>query len=617
MWKVSIILFLILSSLGGLAQTIIAQRESELSSTDGFERLELLLEITNYYKKEDLKKARKYGRQANSLADSYIITALSYAERESILIINSKLAYGEVLMNRKDYLEAKQIFSESKEGATTYGLETAISLADSELATIDSLAAAGLVKDNFFSRTLGDIDLGSAISKSTNSVASLSEIKLAQMAEKSGDTTAAIQHYENAATFLRKRGEIKQAEEIEQKVETFREMQAIDSLRRQIIDFPETTDDVITNRIEEDSTRMLTIPEMKAIDIEEKDKLDQLRSRAEASEKGGDYASSLNYYKEFIALEQKYKGDSIQRVFAINMAESKMERLQQQNEIADLNIKAIQKEQEAEAQVKNILIVIASVIALASLWVLFMYLAKRKKHHQLTSAYVDLDEAKGKLEDAEKHISNLLSQQVSPEIATALIDEKPQRKKQFVAVMFLDIRGFTQKAEKMDAVQLIEYQNNVFGFMIEIIQEMHGNINQFMGDGFMATFGAPVSHGNDAGNAYRAAKAILEQMKIKNRSGIIPETVLGIGIHAGHVVTGNVGTDSRKQFSVTGNTVIIAARVEQLNKEYGSQLIITEEVYDAINKDDIERKPSMYSVQVKGRSKPVRIVVMEEVSESA
>jgi len=178
--------------------------------------------------------------------------------------------------------------------------------------------------------------------------------------------------------------------------------------------------------------------------------------------------------------------------------------------------------------------------------------------------------------------------------------------------MFLDIRGFTPIAEKMIPEELIEYQNNVFGFMIEIIRECHGNINQFMGDGFMATFGAPITHGNDSRNAYLAATRILEEIKIHNDSKQIPFTTLGIGIHAGYDVTGNVGTESRKQFSLTGNTVIIAARVEQLNKRYNTQLIITEDVFKSLEQGDWTGNPKMKPVMVKGRTEPVKILVYSE-----
>jgi adenylate cyclase len=223
-----------------------------------------------------------------------------------------------------------------------------------------------------------------------------------------------------------------------------------------------------------------------------------------------------------------------------------------------------------------------------------------------------LDKTKGKLENAEQRIVNLLKQQVSGDVAQALLvggTTQPVERR-FVCIMFLDIRDFTPMAEKISPEELIKYQNDVFGFMIDIVQQYNGTINQLLGDGFMATFGAPISRGNDCQNAYDAATGIIEELKKRVESIVIPKTKVGIGLHAGNVVTGNVGNEARKQFSVTGNPVIIAARVEQLNKKYNSQLIITEEVYDKL--DDKSRiTQSFKSVVVKGRSEPVKILAME------
>jgi adenylate cyclase len=173
--------------------------------------------------------------------------------------------------------------------------------------------------------------------------------------------------------------------------------------------------------------------------------------------------------------------------------------------------------------------------------------------------------------------------------------------------MFLDIRGFTPFAENKEPDEIIQYQNDVFGFMIDIISKHHGIINQFLGDGFMATFGAPVSSGNDSQNAVNASLEILKLLKQKCESGEIPETKIGIGIHAGNIVTGNVGTPERKQFTITGNTVILASRIEQLNKEFGSQLLISEEVFQNIDMENIPYEP-LGVAHVKGREKPIPIV---------
>lgn len=205
-------------------------------------------------------------------------------------------------------------------------------------------------------------------------------------------------------------------------------------------------------------------------------------------------------------------------------------------------------------------------------------------------------------------IVNMFGQQVSKEIVDELLSQKEitESKRKFVCIMFLDIRGFTPFSEKREPEEIIKYQNDVFGFMIEIITKNYGIINQFLGDGYMATFGAPVSRGNDCLNAIKAAQEIIKTVNEKNKSGEITETHIGIGLHAGYVVAGNVGTSIRKQYSITGNTVIMASRVEQLNKIYNSQLLISEEVLNEIDKSAIEYE-FIGPVQVKGRENPINI----------
>jgi len=240
----------------------------------------------------------------------------------------------------------------------------------------------------------------------------------------------------------------------------------------------------------------------------------------------------------------------------------------------------------------------------------FMYRSKRKDHKKLAVAYGELEEAQEELKVAEQKIKGLLDQQVSGAVAAELLAEKDaggaKHERRFVCVLFLDIRDFTPFVESKTPEEIIEYQNNVLGFMMEKIIEHGGIVNTVLGDGFMATFGAPISAGNDCLQAYKAAVEIMQMVREKSRTGQIPPTKIGIGMHAGNVVAGNVGTKTRKQYLVTGNTVIIASRLEQLNKQYGSSLIISKEV--------VERLPAAMNlpkvfdqVMVKGRSKPVQI----------
>ena len=252
---------------------------------------------------------------------------------------------------------------------------------------------------------------------------------------------------------------------------------------------------------------------------------------------------------------------------------------------------------------------------LAILGVLFfstflLYRSKQKDHKKLAVAYDELAEAQEELKKAEQKIKGLLDQQVSGAVAAELLAENPtgttKHERRFVCIMFLDIRNFTPFVESKTPEEIIEYQNNVLGFMMEKVIEHGGIVNTVLGDGFMATFGAPISSGNDCLQAYKAAVEILQMVREKSRTGQIPATKIGIGMHAGNVVAGNVGTKTRKQYLVTGNTVIIAARLEQLNKEYGSSLVISREVVERLPK--AMNLPKVFDeVMVKGRSKPVEI----------
>ncbi len=205
-------------------------------------------------------------------------------------------------------------------------------------------------------------------------------------------------------------------------------------------------------------------------------------------------------------------------------------------------------------------------------------------------------------------VVNLFDQQVSKEIVDELINNYNYlgSKKKFVCIMFLDIRDFTPFAEKLSPEEIIEYQNKIFSFMIGIITKHNGIINQFLGDGYMATFGAPISKGNDCANAVNAAMEIISTVNAKSASGEIPPTKIGIGLHAGDVVAGNVGTAVRKQYSISGNTVILASRIEGLTKNYNAQLLVSGEVLESA-----EMKNNSFdfigSVNLKGRETPIDI----------
>ena len=179
-------------------------------------------------------------------------------------------------------------------------------------------------------------------------------------------------------------------------------------------------------------------------------------------------------------------------------------------------------------------------------------------------------------------IERIFGQQVSKEVADALVDEHSSFKRQDATVLAIDLRDFSAFAEHRTPDQILAFQNQVFGPMIEIINQHQGIVNQIMGDGLMATFGTPTQNPLHADMAFQASLKIASKIQELNNLNSIPQTRVGIGLHSGEVITGNIGNERRKQYSISGSAVIIAFRVEQLNKELDCTLLITEEVKNRI-----------------------------------
>lgn len=211
-------------------------------------------------------------------------------------------------------------------------------------------------------------------------------------------------------------------------------------------------------------------------------------------------------------------------------------------------------------------------------------------------------------------VIDLFGQQISPQIAGTILEKRDElsgtRKK--VCVMFLDIRNFTPFVESHSPEEVVTYLNSLFFFMIDSVQRHDGVINQFLGDGFMATFGAPISKGNVPKKAVKASIEIIERVKQENKAGNIPETKLGIGLHFGEAVIGNIGSAVRKQYSITGNVVIMASRIEQLNKRWYSQLVISDDVFQELDEEVKAAFTPQKSVRVKGIKRAVLLYVFNE-----
>jgi adenylate cyclase len=185
---------------------------------------------------------------------------------------------------------------------------------------------------------------------------------------------------------------------------------------------------------------------------------------------------------------------------------------------------------------------------------------------------------------ARDRVTNLFGQHVSPAVVDRLLatSSEPESEMRTVCVLFLDIRGFTATTRQRPAGETVALLNDFFAEMIEVVDRHNGIINKFLGDGFLALFGAPLKDPAAATNALAAARGMLDAVDAWNR--VRPQQTLriGIGIHIGEAVTGTVGSPQRKEYTVIGDTVNLAARLEQLTKETGSQLLVSNSVREAM-----------------------------------
>lgn len=214
------------------------------------------------------------------------------------------------------------------------------------------------------------------------------------------------------------------------------------------------------------------------------------------------------------------------------------------------------------------------------------------------------------LKEAEKRhkVENIFGKQISAEVAETMLqnDGIIESKKMNIAVMFIDIRNFTRFAAGKSPEEIVHYQNSFFKIVINTVSKYNGIVHQFLGDGCMITFGAPIALKNPASNAVSAALDLLKQLELAAKENKLLPTRIGVGIHTGEAVTGNIGTADRQQYSVTGNVVIMASRIEQLNKEFESQLLVSEEVKSSIQHTKILSQ--LYGpVSLKGFEHPVSV----------
>jgi adenylate cyclase len=206
-----------------------------------------------------------------------------------------------------------------------------------------------------------------------------------------------------------------------------------------------------------------------------------------------------------------------------------------------------------------------------------------------------------------RQIVQMFGQHVSPAVVNQLLSQPTGITSELrpVCILVLDIRNFTAFAETASPDAVVRYLNRLWSNCVEVINRNHGIVNKFLGDGFMAVFGAPLMTENNCENAVRAARQILIDVENSAAAGEIPPTRVGLGLHAGDALVGNIGSAERREYTVIGDVVNVAFRIEKLNKELGSKLLISEQVQEATRAAASDAVST--SLEIRGRQGRVRV----------
>lgn len=215
-------------------------------------------------------------------------------------------------------------------------------------------------------------------------------------------------------------------------------------------------------------------------------------------------------------------------------------------------------------------------------------------------------------------IKNTFERYVSKELAHEILQHKEELhlggEEKEITVLFCDLRGFTTLSEKLSPAEVVSLLNTFFSRMIEVISGHQGMVDKFMGDAIMALFGAPIRRDNDPLHAVRCALEMQRQVGILNQERINQgqhPLSMGIGINTGAVVAGNIGSIHRMEYTVIGDTVNVASRLEGISRS--GDVLITEATYLQV-KDSVRVTP-IPPMLLKGKSEQINIYRVDGVKE--
>ncbi len=224
------------------------------------------------------------------------------------------------------------------------------------------------------------------------------------------------------------------------------------------------------------------------------------------------------------------------------------------------------------------------------------------------------------VEDREKRqVKRLFSRYVSRDVFDQLMADPSKAslggQRRSMTVLFSDIRGFTTLTEQGQPEEIVGQLNEYFSRMVHVLFAHRGTLDKFVGDAVMALFGAPVDDPDHAEHAVQAALGMLEELAVLNRTWSAqgrPTLSIGIGINTGEMVAGNIGSESIMSYTVVGDAVNLGSRLESLNKQYKTTLIISDSTRECL-RGQYDIRP-LGDVVVKGRTRPVAIFEVRDVT---
>lgn len=209
---------------------------------------------------------------------------------------------------------------------------------------------------------------------------------------------------------------------------------------------------------------------------------------------------------------------------------------------------------------------------------------------------------------------------MDPKIAEILIKEDPKvgGLRRQTTILFCDIRNYTTLCEELTSDELQAFLNEYWKDTVEIIMEQEGTIDKFHGDGVCVVFGAPALHTDDPLRAVRTAWRLVQNVELINKRREAARKMpiqIGIGIHTGEVIAGHIGSERRMDYTVVGDAVNVAARIEELNKKFGTKILISDGVYEQV--DQHVRVKTLTLAYLRGHKRPILVHALREFHEPA